>query len=105
MSKKEIDRLTTKLKDLEIRQNSLTSEIATAKEQIQELRDSGSKEKKEVVIGSQLYQGDTVTILNPSPRQTNKGTVCGVTKDGLIKIQPKEGKVIRRLPKNLEKQL
>ena len=105
MSKKEIDRLTTKLEDLEIRQNNLTIEIATAKKQIQELRDSGSKEKKEVVIGSQLYQGDTVTILNPSPRQANKEVVCGVTKDGLVKIQPKEGKTIRRLPKNLEKQL
>ena len=102
MSKKEVDRLIAKLEDLEIKQNNLTSEIVKAKKEIQELRESEPKGEREVVIGSKLYQGDTVIILNPSPRKTNKGVVCGVTKDGLIKIQPKEGKIIRRLPKNLE---
>ena len=43
-------------------------------------------------------------ILNPIPKQERKGEVCGVTKDGLVNVQPKEDKTIRRLPKNLTKE-
>ena len=102
MSKQEVERLTTKLEELEIKQINLTSEIEKAKKEIQKLRESELKEEKEVVSGSKLYQGGIVTILNPTARQANKGVVYGVTKDGLIKIQPKEGKTIRKLPKNVK---
>ena len=99
MNKQGIDRLTTKLEELEIKQVNITSKIENAKKEIQKLRASALKEEKEVVSVKTLYQGDIITILNLSTRQANEGVVCGVTKDRLVKIQPKEGKTIRRLPK------
>ena len=68
MSKRELDRLTTKLEELEIKQRNITSEISKAKKEIQKLLESKPKEEKEIVSGSRLYQGDTVTILNSSPK-------------------------------------
>ena len=104
MSKQEIDLLTNKIKGLELQQANLTSEITKARKEVEGLSKAKPKGKREIIRGSGLYHGDKVVILNPSPKQETKGEVCGITKDGLIKVQPKEGKPIRRLPKNLKKQ-
>ena len=103
MNKKEIDRLTTELNNLTIRQNSLANDILKAKKALQELIEPHPSRRNKVVKGSGLRQGDTVIILNPSRGQPNTGRVCGHTRDGLIKIQTQQGHIIRRLPKNLEK--
>ena len=58
---------------------------------------------EEVVTGSGLIIGDKAKILNPSHGQETACIVCGATNDLFIKIKPKMGKVIRRLPMNLHK--
>ena len=105
MSNQEIDRLTKMLRDLEIKQNNPTSDIAKAKREIQELVKLQPERREEVVRGSGLYYGNTVTILNPSPEQTNKREVSGYIRDGLVIVQQKESNPIKRLPKNLDKQV
>ena len=51
MSKQEIDRLTTTLKNLTIKQNNLTNEIAEAKRELQELAKLQPVRRDEVVEG------------------------------------------------------
>ena len=55
------------------------------------------------VVGSGYHVGDQVVIINPSPGQENQGRVIGETRDGLLKIKPKSGKYIKRLPKNVRR--
>ena len=105
MSKEEVEILINKLESLELKQEQLTSEIAEARREIKDLRRTSRKDQVEAITGSDLYYGDTVVILNPSTNQETRGKVCGVTKDGLVKVQPRKGKPIRRLPKNLKKVL
>ena len=59
--------------------------------------------QRELVDGSEIYQGNRVRINNPSKGQKEMGEAFGVTRDHLITVQTEIGTVIRRLPKNLTK--
>ena len=56
-----------------------------------------------MIPGTGLYLRDKVKVLNPSRGPEERGEVCGKSKELLIKLKPKVGKVVRRIPSNLKK--
>ena len=112
-----LDELTERLNFLTIQQDNINEQVTHTRrelgtiitairdnaEEVTETEATVTKERVSAVAGSGYYIGDKVVITNPSKGQKNQGTVTGETRDGLLKIQPTQGKHIRRLPKNVRK--
>ena len=101
--KQEVEKLRRELENLEIKQESLSKEIQEIKTRWERLLTTEQVERKEIVKGSGLYHRDKVRVVNPSKGRDNEGTICGSTKDNLVKLKPTKGNIIRRLPKNLRR--
>ena len=66
--KQEVEELRQKLENLEIKQESLNKEIQDTKTRLERLSSTKQVERKEVISGSGLYQGDKVRVINPPKR-------------------------------------
>ena len=112
----QITNLTRELENLVIEQEALNNRVTETRERVAalhgiaqlELREQRTivtaervQERTEAIEGTGYYIGDQVDIHNPSLGQELRGTVIGKTKDNLLRIQTRTGKVLRRLPKNV----
>ena len=77
-------------------------DVAIIKEAIRAEQERNSA-REEAAEGSGYYIREVITILNPSEGQERYGIIIGRTRDNLPKLQPTQGKVIRRLPKNVRR--
>ena len=59
---------------------------------------------EDILEGCGIYLKDKVLVSNLGNGQKSQDKMCGVTKMRLIKVTPREGKVIRQFPNNIKKQ-
>jgi hypothetical protein len=103
-----ISTLTKLISELHIKQQQIHEEIIEATALVDEINQRRKKEPtikekqiKKVARGTRPKIGDTVTIVNPKGNQPTEGTVVGFTKTDYVKVQGKDGTIIRRIPRNI----
>ena len=101
--------LTERLNNLTVQQEEVNTRVAHARIEVAVITEAiradqeRQSEREEAVEGSGYYIGEVVTIINPTAGQERYGVITGRTRDNLLKIKPKSGKGIRRLPKNVRR--
>ena len=106
-----LEELTSQLDGLTVEQDNINSRVVSTRREVAivkariaaNITREAANNRTSAVTGSGYYVHDRVIIINPSKGQGNSGAVVGETRDGLLKIKPPSGKVIRRLPKNVRR--
>ena len=108
----EVKRLTLKQRELEGQQKELNralkincirigqATLRLVQERSPE-RERHLQPRHELIPDLGIREGDQVRVIKPSKGQEKKGKASGITKNGLIKVSTANGRVIKRLPKNL----
>ena len=106
----ELERLCLKQERLETQQRELSRAIkekfvliGRLSYKVNKGREPPPPLQQELVSGSGVYEGNRVKVTNRSKRQEEEGEAFGVTRDKLVKVQTRSGKIIRRMSKNLAK--
>lgn len=107
-----LEEIIDQLRELLIAHNQLAEELHEANEEIKELK---RKEEREATKrkdkakheaherAATLEIGDKVRVLNTKKKEEREGIIYGSILKGLVQIQIKSGKIIRRLPRNIQK--
>ena len=110
--------MTQELERLVIQQDKINSKVKETRDRVAILKNIAQQERQsqeqassteslkrtsEAIKGSGYFIGEQVEIRNPSRGQENQGTIIGKTRDNLLSIKTKSGKIIRRLPKNVRR--